>query len=99
MFSTATKLKIYGGLAKAKQALDRTVVVGTTALAGVLGSGIVSSAEGPVASAPTIDFSSVDLSGLTATIISAVPQVLPVSVTMVGIRKGISFFLGTLRGC
>lgn len=100
----ATKIKIYGTLVKAKSALDRGAVVAGTALAGVLGTGIVSSADTPaastpVASAPVVDLSGVDFSGLTSSITSMVPQVLPVAVTVLGIRKAISFMMSTIRGC
>ncbi len=44
-----------------------------------------------------IDLSGVDLSGLTATVKEVVPLVMPVVVTFLGIRKGISFFTGLLR--
>lgn len=99
----ATKIKIYGTLVKAKSALDRGAVVAGTALAGVLGTGIVSSAETPAGSTPVstpvVDLSGVDFSGLTSSITSMVPQVLPVAVTVLGIRKAISFMMSTIRGC
>lgn len=95
----ATKIKIYGTLVKAKSALDRGAVVAGTALAGVLGTGIVSSADTLAASTPVVDLSGVDFSGLTSSITSMVPQVLPVSVTVLGIRKAISFMMSTIRGC
>lgn len=98
--NATTKIKIYGTLVKAKSALDRGAVVAGTALAGVLGTGIVSSAETPaVASTPVVDLSGVDFSGLTSSITSMVPQVLPVAVTVLGIRKAISFMMSTIRGC
>lgn len=50
-------------------------------------------------SAPTIDLSGVDFSGLVSSITSMVPQVLPVAVTVCGIRKAISFMMSTIRGC
>lgn len=50
-------------------------------------------------SAPAIDLSGVDFSGLVSGITSMVPQVLPVAVTVCGIRKAISFMLSTIRGC
>lgn len=40
----------------------------------------------------------VDFSSLTATIEGIVPLVLPVVVTVLGIRKGISFMLGCIKG-
>lgn len=98
--NATTKIKIYGTLVKAKSALDRGAVVAGTALAGVLGTGIVSSAETPsAASTPVVDLSGVDFSGLTSSITSMVPQVLPVAVTVLGIRKAISFMMSTIRGC
>lgn len=51
------------------------------------------------ASAPTIDVSGVDFSGLVSAIADMVPQVLPVAVTVCGIRKAISFMMSTIRGC
>lgn len=48
--------------------------------------------------APTLDLSGVDFSGLTTTIMSVIPAVLPVVVTIVGIRKAISFMMGMVRG-
>ena len=48
--------------------------------------------------APTLDLSGVDFSGLTTTIMSVIPAVLPVVVTIAGIRKAISFMMGMGRG-
>lgn len=48
--------------------------------------------------APTLDLSGVDFSGLTTTIMSVIPAVLPVVVTIAGIRKAISFMMGMVRG-
>jgi hypothetical protein len=53
----------------------------------------------PGAVAQTIvDFSSVDFSAITATISAGVPVVMPIVVTLVGLRKGISFVMGMVRG-
>ena len=49
--------------------------------------------------APAIDLTGVDFSGLVSAITSMVPQVLPVAVTVCGIRKAISFMMSTIRGC
>ena len=46
-----------------------------------------------------IDLSSVDFTPLTNAITQVVPQVLPVVVTVLGIRKAISFMMGCIRGC
>ena len=98
--NATTKVKIYGTLVKAKQALDRGAIIAGTAVTGILGTGIVSSAETtPSASTPVVDLSGVDFSGLTSSITSMVPQVLPVAVTVLGIRKAISFMMSTIRGC
>jgi hypothetical protein len=97
--TNSTKLKLYSCAVKAKSALDKACVVGGTAFAGVMATGITSSAETSTASAPTIDLSGVDFSGLTTSITSMVPQVLPVAVTICGIRKAISFLMSTIRGC
>ena len=48
--------------------------------------------------ATLIDLSSVDFSGLTNTITAIVPIALPIVITLLGIRKGISFLLGMVRG-
>ena len=56
-------------------------------------------ASGASVSAPAIDLSGVDFSGLVSAITSMVPQVLPVAVTVCGIRKAISFMMSTIRGC
>lgn len=99
--TSATKLKIYGSLVRAKQVMDKaSIAVGASAVS-ALGLATSAFAEGSTggATAPVVDFSGVDLSGLTASIVAVVPQVMPVAVTMVGIRKAISFFLGTIRGC
>lgn len=93
----ATKLKIYSKLVGAKKALDKASVAVGAAGMSIIGLATSASAEG--ASTPVVDFSGVDLTGLTASITGCIPQVLPVAVTMVGIRKAISFFLGTIRGC
>lgn len=50
-------------------------------------------------STPAIDLTGVDFSGLVSAITSMVPQVLPVAVTVCGIRKAISFMMSTIRGC
>lgn len=41
---------------------------------------------------------SVDFSALTSTIEAIVPIVLPVVVSVLGIRKGISFMMGVIQG-
>lgn len=99
--NSATKLKIYSKLVSAKKAIDKaSIAVGTVGVT-ALGLATSASAEGAVTPAvtPVVDFSGVDLTGLTSSITGCIPQVLPVAVTMVGIRKAISFFLGTIRGC
>lgn len=58
---------------------------------------IVLAAEG--AAQTVIDLSSVDFTPLTNAITQVVPQVLPVVVTVLGIRKAISFMMGCIRGC
>lgn len=99
--TTATKLKIYGGFAKAKNFADKATMAAVTAFSTVVGAaGITASAEGgATVTTPTVDLSGVDFSGLTASITSMVPQVLPVAVTVLGIRKAISFMMSTIRGC
>lgn len=98
--TTATKLKIYGGFAKAKNFADKATMAAVTAVSAVGSAGITASAEGgATVTTPTVDLSGVDFSGLTASITSMVPQVLPVAVTVLGIRKAISFMMSTIRGC
>ena len=97
--TTATKLKIYGGLAKAEQAVNKASIAAVTAVSAVGAAGITASAEVGTVTTPTVDLSGVDFSGLTASITSMVPQVLPVAVTVLGIRKAISFMMSTIRGC
>lgn len=102
--TNATKLKIYGGLVKAKKAVDKASVTAATALTAVGAGSISAFAEGETvsggtASAPVVDLSGVDFSRLTSSITSMVPQVLPVAVTVLGIRKAISFMMSTIRGC
>lgn len=98
--TNTTKLKICGGLAKAEQAVNKASVAAVTALSTVVAAGITASAEGgTTVTAPTVDLSGVDFSGLTSSITSMVPQVLPVAVTVLGIRKAISFMMSTIRGC
>lgn len=46
----------------------------------------------------TAAIQSVDFSALTATIEAIVPVVLPVVVSVLGIRKGISFMMGVIQG-
>ncbi len=58
---------------------------------------ITLAAEG--AAQTVIDLSSVDFTPLTNAITQVVPQVLPVVVTVLGIRKAISFMMGCIRGC
>lgn len=92
-----TKLKICGALAKAEQAINKASVTAAGALGAIATVGITSSAE--TVASPTVDLSGVDFSGLTSSITSMVPQVLPVAVTVLGIRKAISFMMSTIRGC
>ncbi len=94
-----TKLKIYGGLLKAKKAIDKASVTAIGAASAVGLTGITASAVETTSTAPVIDVSSVDFTGLTNAITSMVPQVLPVAVTVLGIRKAISFMMSTIRGC
>lgn len=94
-----TKIKILGGLVKAKKFADKATMAAVTAVSAVGAAGITASAEGGTVSTPTVDLSGVDFSGLTASITSMVPQVLPVAVTVLGIRKAISFMMSTIRGC
>ena len=96
---TNAKLKIYSGLVKSKEILDKASVTAISAASGIGIMGITASAEGGSVATPTVDLSSVDFSGLTASITSMVPQVLPVAVTVLGIRKAISFMMSTIRGC
>lgn len=49
--------------------------------------------------ATAIDLTGVDFTPLTDAITAVVPQVLPVVVTVLGIRKAISFMMGCIRGC
>lgn len=42
--------------------------------------------------------SGVSLAGITSEITGVLPVVLPVAVTMLALRKGISFMMSTLRG-
>lgn len=98
--TNATKLKVYGGLLKAKKAIDKASVTAIGAASAVGLTGITASAVEPGTSTqPVIDVSSVDFTGLTNAITSMVPQVLPVAVTVLGIRKAISFMMSTIRGC
>lgn len=92
------KMKIYGGLVKSKKFADKAMITLGSAATAVFTAGINASAE-TTASAPVVDLSGVDFSGLTSSITSMVPQVLPVAVTVLGIRKAISFMMSTIRGC
>ena len=47
----------------------------------------------------TIDWSAVDFSAITTNITAAIPTILPVVVAVLGLRKGISFVMGSIRGC
>lgn len=49
--------------------------------------------------APTISLTGVDFSPLVNAITSIVPEVMPVVVTVLGVRKAISFMMGCIRGC
>ena len=96
--TNATKLKIYGSLAKAEQVLNKASITAAGALGAIGAVGVTASATDG-ATAPTVDLSGVDFSGLTSSITSMLPQVLPVAVTVLGIRKAISFMMSTIRGC
>lgn len=93
---TVSKMNILKGLEKAKLALDNAIVAGT---AGAVGLGVVGINASAEAVSPKIDLTGVNFDGLVTAITEAVPQVLPVVVTVVGIRKAISFIIGTIRGC
>lgn len=95
-----TKAKFYGALVKAKGAIDKVSITAVGAASAVGLTGIsVSATDGVTTTQPVIDVSSVDFTGLTNAITSMVPQVLPVAVTVLGIRKAISFMMSTIRGC
>lgn len=97
-----TKAKAYGALVKAKGAIDKVsmAVIGSASAVGLTGISVSAVGEtGSTPTAPVIDVSSVDFTGLTNAITSMVPQVLPVAVTVLGIRKAISFMMSTIRGC
>lgn len=53
-----------------------------------------SSAGGVIAGA----LSGVDLGIITTEFLSIIPMVLPVALTLLAVRKGLSFLFGTLRG-
>ena len=93
-----TKIKALKALTKAKSTLDKASITAAGAFGAVTAAGISASAEGTVTT-PVVDLSGVDFSGLTSSITSMVPQVLPVAVTVLGIRKAISFMMSTIRGC
>lgn len=40
----------------------------------------------------------VNMSGITAELVGVLPIVLPIAITVLALRKGISFLMGTLRG-
>ena len=50
------------------------------------------------ASALATALKGVTLTGITSEIVGVLPIVLPVAVTVLALRKGISFLTGTLRG-
>lgn len=91
-----TKIKALNTLSKIKNGLDKASITAAGAFGAVTAVGISASAEGTT---PVVDLSGVDFSGLTSSITSMVPQVLPVAVTVLGIRKAISFMMSTIRGC
>lgn len=95
--TNTTKLKIYGALAHVKQSMDKASIAVASVGSAALGMAFGASAE--TSTTPTIDLSKVDFSGLTAAITGVVPQILPVAVTICGIRKAISFVMSTIRGC
>lgn len=95
-----TKAKVYGALVKAKGSIDKASMMAIGAASAVGLTGITASAaDGVTSTQPVIDVSSVDFTGLTNAITSMVPQVLPVAVTVLSIRKAISFMMSTIRGC
>ncbi len=90
--------KMYETLAKTKKLIDRGMLAVGSAGTALTAMAVNASASGDGAES-LIDVSSVDFSGLTSSITSMVPQVLPVAVTIIGIRKALSFMMGTIRGC
>lgn len=93
---TNVKMNIAKGLEKARSIMDKASVAVGSAAVGISSVAVSAFAEG---ASPTIDLSGVNFDGLVTAITNAVPQVLPVVVTVVGIRKAISFIIGTIRGC
>jgi len=49
-------------------------------------------------SVPTIDLTGVNLNGILDGVVAMIPQVMPVIVGFLAIRKGISFLMSSLRG-
>ena len=94
---TKLQLNIAKGLEKARSIIDKASVAVGSAAVGISTMAVSAFAEG--GSSPTIDLTGVNFDGLVSAITNAVPQVLPVVVTVVGIRKAISFIIGTIRGC
>lgn len=91
-----TKMNIAKGLEKARSIMDKASVAVGSAAMGISTMAMTAFAESGTAK---IDLSGVNFDGLVTAITEAVPQVLPVVVTVVGIRKAISFIIGTIRGC
>ena len=50
------------------------------------------------AATPAIDLTGVDFSGILKVVTDLVPQILPVTIAFVALRKGISFIYSSLRG-
>ncbi len=87
--TNTVKLKALSIAVNAKNLFDKASVASAAALTGVLSMGITSSAE--TGSTAVIDLTGVDFSGLSTAITDVVPQILPVVVTICGIRKALRF--------
>lgn len=71
-----------------------------SAVVGLFAVGVGASAQVTTpTTAPTISLTGVDFSPLVNAITSIVPEVMPVVVTVLGVRKAISFMMGCIRGC
>lgn len=86
-FYEASKTKIMAACCSAAVGLS---AVGVNSFAASSGTTTVS---------PTISLTGVDFSPLVNAITSIVPEVMPVVVTVLGVRKAISFMMGCIRGC
>ena len=81
--------------AKAKKVFDKVCLTVGTCVTAISAFAVSASAKNLLDLGET----AIDTGDITDTIAAIVPKVIPVIISVTGIRKGISFLVGSIRGC